>query len=108
MQPTSSQTPPLHQRYDNDEPAGTPLLFELVQGQLRCVEPVLLTKDEVDRMAVEAEEELHSRIEAKVGAKSEARMKAKEEAEVQTKADAQAKAKADAEAQAKEEAQVQY
>ena len=84
-QPTSSQPHPLHQRDDDDETASTPLLFELVQGQVRCIEPVLLTEDEVDRMAVEAEEELQSRIEAKVKAKEEAKVKAKEEAQVEQK-----------------------
>jgi len=102
-QPTSSQPPSPHQRYDGDNTASTPLQFELVHGQLRCIEPVLLTEDEVDRMAVEAEEELKSRTEAKVKAQEEAKVKAKAEVKAEAKAKVDAEAQADAEVEVKGE-----
>jgi hypothetical protein len=54
-QPTSSQpSGPSLAEYKNE--VETPVLvFELVQGRVRCVEPVLLTEDDVNCMSVENE-----------------------------------------------------
>jgi hypothetical protein len=75
-QPTSSQPSPAETYKDE---AGTPVLvFELVQGQVRCVEPVLLTEDDVDGMSVENERNVaNERRKSRV--KSEEKSRAKSE-----------------------------
>jgi len=67
------------------------LLFELVQGELRCVEPVLLTEDDVDGMAIEAEARVKIKAKEKEKEKEKEQEKEKEKAKENEKGKAKEK-----------------